>query len=319
VIIGRPQLAEATPPRGPIGELADPTVLLAPTWRGYNTRTDLSSLPYCRILAEALIRRGATVAFRPHPLSWENAAERALITEVDALLARDRGTSGRPHRLAADHRRQPLVEAFNASDALITDVGGLLVDYFATGKPYAVALSRSNPEPPETAQAAYLITADQLAAGDTDQLLDQLLITDPDAERRRSVAVHYLGDLPASTGPFETAVRALLDGELTPALFSATVSDQGSRDGETEVLVRIELPTAASGELVLPVGPIRGELHLLSDEVQPALGSSGGATGRDVSVSFSFSAEGWQAARVLKIKLGETELTIPLRSDPDAL
>lgn len=211
VIIGRPQLADATPPRGPIGELADPTVLLAPTWRGYNTRTDLSSLPYCRILAEALIRRGATVAFRPHPLSWENAAERALITEVDALLARDRGTSGRPHRLAADHRRQPLVEAFNGSDALITDVGGLLVDYFATGKPYAVALSRANPEPPETAQAAYLITADQLAAGDTDQLLDQLLITDPAAERRRSVAVHHLGDLPPSTAPFDDAIRSLID------------------------------------------------------------------------------------------------------------
>ncbi|WP_152364008.1 CDP-glycerol glycerophosphotransferase family protein [Microlunatus speluncae] len=212
VIIGRPQLAAVTPAATPIGEVAEPTVLLAPTWRGYNTRTDLSSLPSCRTLARALVRRGAAVAFRPHPLSWENADERALINEVDALLQRDRTTSGRRHRLAAEGRRDPLVEAFNATDALITDVGGLLVDYFATGKPYAVTLSRTNPEPPPTAGAGYLITADRLAAGDLDEPLDLLLRTDPNVDRRRMVAEHYLGGSAPSTEQFDTAIRYLLAG-----------------------------------------------------------------------------------------------------------
>ncbi|MFC7622007.1 CDP-glycerol glycerophosphotransferase family protein [Microlunatus sp. GCM10028923] len=211
VEIGRPQLAEAATLAGPIGSVTGPTVLLAPTWRGYNARTELSSLPYCLTLAEALIARGATVAFRPHPLSWDNAAERALIDRVDALLARDRTASGRPHRPAGEHRRDTLIEAFNASDALVTDVGGLLVDYFATLKPYAVVLSAATPTPPATAEAGYLVTHDQLRAGDLDSVLEPLLRTDPNASRRPEVAARYLGPLPPSETPFLAALRAQLD------------------------------------------------------------------------------------------------------------
>ncbi len=316
VVIGRPQLAEAAPPSTAIAEIEQPTVLLAPTWRGYNTRTDLSSLPYCRRLAQALIQRGAAVAFRPHPLSWENAAERALITDLDTLLHRDRAVSGRRHRLASEGRRQPLVEAFNASDALITDVGGLLVDYFATGKPYAVVLSRTNPEPPETAKAAYLITADRLAAGDTDEVLDELLVTDPNAERRQAAATYYLGTLPPSTTPFDTALRSLLDGDLKTSLFSATVLDQGEQDGETDLYVTIKLPTATA-ESVLPTGQISGDLHLRSGEIRHSLGSTSGASGRELQAYFTFPTEDWRAASLLKIKLGDTELAIPVGSLPE--
>ncbi len=313
VVIGRPQLAEVTPPPTLIGKVAEPVVLLAPTWRGYNTRTDLSSLPSCRKLAQALIARGVAVAFRPHPLSWENAAERALITDLDALLHRDRGVSGRRHQLASEGRRQPLVQAFNGSDALITDVGGLLVDYFATGKPYAVALSLTHPEPPQTAAAAYLVTADRLAAGDLDEPLDQLLQTDPNADRRRTVAGYYLGTLPPSTAPFDTAIRSLLNGDLRTSLFLATLVDRGDRDGETDLHVRIELPTATA-ESMLPTGRISGELQFHSGEIQHGFGSSSGATGHELQAHFTFPTEAWHTATALKIKLGDTELAIPLRT-----
>lgn len=213
VEIGRPQLADAATPAARIGAVAEPTVLLAPTWRGYNARTELSSLPYCLVLAQALIARGATVAFRPHPLSWDNAAERSLIDAVDALLARDRTDSGRQHRLAREHRRDTLVEEFNASDALIADVSALLVDYFATLKPYALVLGPAVTEPPATGAAAYRITHDQLRDGDLDQVLDELLRRDPWADRRPAVAEHYLGPLPPSPKPFLDALRALLGSE----------------------------------------------------------------------------------------------------------
>ncbi|NYE75605.1 CDP-glycerol glycerophosphotransferase family protein [Microlunatus parietis] len=211
VEIGRPQLADAATPAGPVGSVTEPTVLLAPTWRGYNARTELSSLPYCPVLAEALIARGATVAFRPHPLSWDNAAERSLIDSVDALLARDRTASGRRHRLAREHRRDTLVEVFNDSDALIADISGLLVDYFATLKPYAVVLPPTVAEPPATAAAGYRITHDQLRTADLDRALDDLLRTDPCADRRPAVAEHYLGPLPPSPKPFLDALRSLID------------------------------------------------------------------------------------------------------------
>lgn len=208
VVIGRPQLAGLTARTDPSGA---PVVLLAPTWRGYNSRTDLSSLPYCRELADALLRRGVTVRFRPHPLSWQSPAERAMIDRVDALLRRDRASSGRPHRPAAESRGETLVEAFNGSDALITDVGALLVDWFATGRPYAVALSAVHPEPPETAAAAYLITPEQLRAADFDPVLDDLLGADPKRTERAAVAEHFLGELPPSDAAFRAAVRGLIE------------------------------------------------------------------------------------------------------------
>ncbi|QDP96881.1 CDP-glycerol glycerophosphotransferase [Microlunatus elymi] len=218
VIVGRPQMAGLQRAGRPIAEASPPTVLFAPTWRGYNAQTVLSSLPLGTKIVSALLDRGATVVFRPHPFSWLGAGERVEINAVDDLLRRDRESTGRPHRMAAEGRDVQLTDDFDACDALITDVGGALVDSFATGKPYAVVLppgqsaDTAATDYPSTA-AAYLI---EYAAvrGDGQHactgLLDELLVTDPLRDRRAAVAHYYLGDHPGDDRPFLDAVRALL-------------------------------------------------------------------------------------------------------------
>lgn len=219
VIVGRPQTVGLACADRPIGQISGPTVLFAPTWRGYNAETTLSSLPVGPALVSALIRRGATVRFRPHPFSWLGAGERAGIAAVDEVLRRDRESTGRAHRLAGEGRADSLTDAFDASDALVTDVGSVLVDYFVTGKPYAVVLPPGQPaatagaDLPSTA-AAYLVESDEISrrgADAVDPMLDDLLRTDPYRQRRAAVARHYLGDRPGDDQPFLDAVRQLID------------------------------------------------------------------------------------------------------------
>ncbi|GAB3927744.1 hypothetical protein GCM10011575_10690 [Microlunatus endophyticus] len=216
MIVGRPQMADLDKAVRPIGEIQPPRVLFAPTWRGYNAQTTLSSLPVGASIVRALLDRGAVVGFRAHPFSWLGAGERSEITAIDEILRKDREATGRPHRLAVEHRDESVADAFDNSDALITDIGSVLVDYFATGKPYAVVLPPGQPEDTARAdlpstRAAYLIRYEAL--GDpllTAQLLEQLLQTDPLARERATTARYYLGDHPGDDQPFYAAVHSLL-------------------------------------------------------------------------------------------------------------
>jgi hypothetical protein len=220
VIVGRPQMAQLEHADRPISEIDPPTVLFAPTWRGYNAQTTLSSLPIGPAIVTGLIERGAVVHFRAHPFSWLGARERTEIIAIDDILRRDRESSGRAHRLGSEGRHATVAEAFNGSDALITDVGSVLVDYFATGKPYAVVLPRGQEidgarEALPSTEAAYLICYDGVSehgASGCAEALDGLLSTDPLADSRAAVAQHYLGDHPGDNQPFLDEARKLIDG-----------------------------------------------------------------------------------------------------------
>lgn len=217
VVVGRPQLAGVRTAERPIGRAPVPTVLVAPTWRGYNSRTTLSSMGSAPALVDALIAHGAAVVFRPHPFSWQGHEDRAYISAVDERLRADRAASGRAHVLAAEQRERTVAEVFDLSDALVTDIGSLLVDYFVTQKPYAVVLPAGlAPDAARTRfptlEAAYLVTPQTLADADPGEphWLDELLGPDPLADRRQRVTRHYLGDRPGEDAPFLEAVRALL-------------------------------------------------------------------------------------------------------------
>lgn len=218
VVVGRPQLAGVSVADRPISDVDHPRVLYAPTWRGYNAQTSLSSLSWGAKIVAALTARGATVVFSPHPMSWQGSLERSRIAAIDQLLRHDRSTAGRPHRLAYESVENTSADLFDDSDALITDVGSVLVDYFATGKPYGVVLPPSQPaetsgtDLPSTA-AAYLICAQQITEYGTDALesvLDDLLLHDPLRPARQEVAHYFLGD-GAGDRAFRTAAHELLE------------------------------------------------------------------------------------------------------------
>lgn len=218
VVVGRPQLAAAQRASRSVADADPPRVLVAPTWRGYNSRTTLSSLAVAPQLVQALIAAGAEVIFRPHPFSWLGRAERASVRAVDDLLRSDRGTSGRNHLLATEQRGSDIATVFNASDAMITDVGSVLVDYFVTAKPYAVMLPSDADEASArqrfpTLEAAYLLPRPALGSpggSAAAAVLRELLIEDPRASQRAATAAHYLGETPGDERPFLDEVTSLL-------------------------------------------------------------------------------------------------------------
>ena len=197
-IVGRPQVATAEPARWPVAQVTHPVVLYAPTWTGYYADANYSSLPIAATIVRALLDHGATVILRHHPYSMRNRAERAQLAEAHRLLAADAAGTGRRHRWgAAATTGMSLIECFNASDALVSDVSSVASEYLYSEKPFAITdmtgqagrFAESFP----LARVGYGI--DPLAANLAD-VLDRLLKADPDRSDRLRAKVHYLGDFP---------------------------------------------------------------------------------------------------------------------------
>ena len=82
----------------PVAEVSTPTVLYAPTWRGHVEETMLYSLPTGERIVAALLDRGATVIFRPHPFSYDfDERRRDHRAGSSQLLEADARRSGRQH------------------------------------------------------------------------------------------------------------------------------------------------------------------------------------------------------------------------------
>ena len=138
-LVGRPQVEKiefrenATVP-------TSPTVLYAPTWQGGRPSTSYSSLPIGPEIVTALLARGATVVFRPHPLSYGIPADKKQVLKIHDLLRKDAEASGRKHVFGrAAEKDLDVAGCFNLSDALVTDVSSIASEYLASGKPFAMA------------------------------------------------------------------------------------------------------------------------------------------------------------------------------------
>jgi len=216
VKVGRPQVEKIEVRDEPLPAGAPRTVFYAPTWRGGRPATDYSSLPLGDRIVEALLVRGATVIFRPHPLSYADPADAGLIRRIQQRLADDRRRTGRRHLWGADaERERDVADCINACDALVTDVSSVASDHLASGKPLAMVAVRAagdafRQEFP-MARVAYLIEND---LSTLDGALDQLLGEDPLAEQRRAYRSHCLGDW---LGPHAADEFLRVAGEIVAA------------------------------------------------------------------------------------------------------
>lgn len=209
-IVGRPQVEDVV--------VVDPadrsrpapqTVLYAPTWRGHVTETQLSSLPVGMTIVEALLARGMTVIFRPHPFSYHFADDAALVERIQRRLAEDAAATGRKHVWGAPaESERTVLDCTNESDAMIADVSAIVSDYLYSQKPFAMV---AVPDGDFTAQypitrGAYVIDGD---LANLDPVLDDLLGEDPHREVRARIRADYLGDFPADgyADVFVSAVR----------------------------------------------------------------------------------------------------------------
>ena len=212
-VLGRPQTVDVEPQTGPITELANPTVLYAPTWQGVDERVDFSSLEKGPEIVRALIERNATVIFRPHPLSYRWRERRAVIHEIRSILKHDRETSDRRHLWGKMiDTRWSVADCANRSDALVSDVSGVVSDFLASDKPYAMTCMRGSIEEFRTenavAETAYVLLGDM---SNLDEALDEMLFEDPMAEARDERRRYVLGDLTGkeSAAAFADFVREL--------------------------------------------------------------------------------------------------------------
>ena len=140
-------------------------MLYAPTWRGHVEETMLYSLPSGERIVAALLARGATVIFRPHPFSYDFADDAATIARIMALLDADRRQTGRPHLWgAAAEKDRGILDCINASDAMVSDVSSVVSDYLFSGKPFAMIAVPAEPEAfvaeYPVARASYVIRGD---------------------------------------------------------------------------------------------------------------------------------------------------------------
>ena len=196
VIVGRPQIDKIAVREQPLPPGAPRTVLYAPTWRGGRPATDYSSLALGEQIVAGLLRRDATVIFRPHPLSHADPADARLIRQIQRRLAQDRRTTGRQH-VWGRHAEQTwdITTCINASDALVTDVSSVASDNLASGKPFALVAMRSSGEDFRRefpiARVAYVVERD---LSTLDAALDQLYGADPLAEERWAYRRYCLGD-----------------------------------------------------------------------------------------------------------------------------
>ena len=200
-IVGRPQVENVTAERGPIGELEDRSVLYAPTWQGYQAASNYSSLLAGGAIVRGLLDRGCRVVFRPHPYSSRDPALREACNAICQMLDADAAANGREHLYGAlAEVEMSVVDCFNVSDAMISDVSAVVGDFLHSGKPLAMVSPRTGAaefvEAFPMARAAYVIVADGSAMQNLEQVLDELIGFDSRREERLQWANYYLGDIP---------------------------------------------------------------------------------------------------------------------------
>ncbi len=217
-VVGRPQVEDVEVITGRGAEsMAEAPVLYAPTWRGHVTETQLSSLPVGLRIVEALLARGRTVIFRPHPFSYHYPEDTALVERIQRLLAEDAARTGRRHVWGAPaESERTVLECTNESSAMIADVSAIVSDYLYSRKPFAMVAVPAGDFVTQypIARGAYVLDGD---LANLEPVLDDLLGADPHAEVRAEIRADYLGDFPADgyADAFVDAVRDVSTTEST--------------------------------------------------------------------------------------------------------
>ncbi|MGP5319062.1 CDP-glycerol glycerophosphotransferase family protein [Arthrobacter rhombi] len=195
-IVGRPQVREVLRPGSYQNAQGSKTVLYAPTWRGPYKDTEVYSLRHGEEIVSALLQRGCTVIFRAHVLNYQFPDDVKRINRISRLLRKNAAKTGRAHKWGRKaETRMSIVDCFNSSDAMISDVSAVVSDYLQSEKPFAVVAMKKSPtelevELPASA-AGYLLREDQ---SNLQLVLDELLGADSKSVLRTEMRNYYLGE-----------------------------------------------------------------------------------------------------------------------------
>jgi hypothetical protein len=206
-IVGRPQLDEVTV-ADQEHKAADhkPTVLYAPTWSGWVSDSQYSSLFEGERLIQILLDRGYRVIFRSHPMTDKNPKLAAISARVQKLLEENNAAGGANVYGEQAESTMSIFECFNESDMLITDVSSVPSDYLYSLKPIVMMNVSSTPEDFETefplAKASYVV---DILGGSIEELngaLESIDNGDPMKPIRTDMKRYYLSEAPSGE-PYE--------------------------------------------------------------------------------------------------------------------
>ncbi len=197
-IVGRPQV-EAVQVAAPRRSDGGPVALYAPTWAGFSEDVCYSSLPVGLDVVRGLLDRGCEVVFRPHPYTRESEELSEACRQICDELARDAESTGRKHLFGPTAEKlMSIVDCFNASDVMVTDVSSVVDDYLYSEKPFAmVAMTADADRFAETfpvSRASYVLEVKSGRVTNLPDVLDELLVTDSRSSARASLKAHYLGE-----------------------------------------------------------------------------------------------------------------------------
>ena len=223
VVVGRPQVEAIEVRPEPVPGLVHPTVLYTPTWTGHHADADYCSLPVAETLLRRLLDRGRDGDPAGPPVHRAEPGLGPAARPADRAAGRRPGAHRPAARGGAAARELTLTECVNRSDALVSDVSGVISDYLYSGKPYAVTDMGDDgdrfAERFPLAGSGYVLRRDM---SNVDEVLTALLDTDPLAEARWATRRRYLGDFPAES--YAEAFLAAARRELAPANTLATSS-----------------------------------------------------------------------------------------------
>ena len=234
-IVGRPQIEHIETRDLALPAEAPRTVLYAPTWQGGKPTTNYSSLPLGPRILDALLARGVTVIFRPHPHTYRDPQQTGIAQDIQRRLSADRKSSGREHVFGRPAEVDWDIPAcFNHCDALISDVSSVASDFLATGKPMAMVAIRQKGaafrQSIPMARVAYIIERD---LSTLPAALDELLGPDSLASARREYRTYCLGNALGADAPksFLREVERILDSASPRESSADTTSKPKQRAG----------------------------------------------------------------------------------------
>lgn len=219
VVVGRPQLdihfqAELSPSK-------KFDVLYAPTWEGENEDNNYTSIDlYGIAIVHSLLSNPAfRLIYKPHPrVEGSKAPGVAAAHDKIMKLIEEANANGAEHIVSEQGN---ILAMFEATDALITDVSSVGLDYLylQPEKPLIISDRRNNRQrllrDAPISQACLVIDKDSVI--EIDELLESGLLKDELGQSRRDMRKFYFGDLELgqSTTRFQTVVSELIETRET--------------------------------------------------------------------------------------------------------
>lgn len=210
--VGRPQLEIFVGQDTQVGEIRK--VLYAPTWEGFVSDANYTSVSQWGIAMLSTLLKDTTieVVMKPHPFTGnqKSITKKAL----DEIVAMQDSHSN----FKVLDARESIHDQMNWCDLMIADIGSVVNDFLASGKPVIVTSTRGFAENKiheqfPTTRAAYLLHEGK----NITQCLNDISKNDSKAEMRKEVRVQSLGDFPqGSLKRFEEVLKDALGMVISP-------------------------------------------------------------------------------------------------------